>query len=61
MLFKLILVISSLNADNTIRIDEYMIGNSLTRSECVKRMLEHNKAFKSERSYSEFICEGNEK
>lgn len=60
MLFKLILVISSLNT-NTVRIDEYVIGNSLTRSECVKRMLEHNKAFKSERSYSEFICVGNER
>lgn len=61
MLFKLILIVSSLNTDNTVRIDQYVIDNSLTRSECVKRMLEHNKAFKSERSYSEFICEGNEK
>lgn len=61
MLFKLILIVSSLNVDNTIRIDEYVIGNSLTRSDCVVRMLEHNKAFKSERIYSEFICEGNEK
>ena len=60
MLFKLILIVSSLNVDNTIRIDEYTIADSLTRAECVTLMLDHNKAFKAERSYSEFICDGNE-
>ncbi|MEG2706895.1 MAG: hypothetical protein RR959_06100 [Erysipelotrichaceae bacterium] len=59
MLFKLILVVFSLNSDGQLRGDEYVIDSDLTRNECVTLMLEHNKAFKSEASYSEFMCEGN--
>ena len=60
MLFKLILVVFSLNSDGQVRGDEYVIDSDLTRNECITLMLEHNEAFKSESSYSEFMCEYNE-
>ena len=59
MLFKLILVVFSLNRDGQLRGDEYVIDSNLTRNECITLMLEHNEAFKSESSYSEFMCEYN--
>ena len=59
MLFKLILIVFSLNNDGQVRGDEYVIDSDLTRNECITLMLEHNKAFKSESDYSEFVCEGN--